>query len=324
MRTNLKNIVASVAAGFALVVVAAAHAANSYPSRTIHLIVPWKAGGGTDAIGRAFAQALKQVSGEQVIVDDINGASGAVGTVKAAHARPDGYTLLLNGDADMNAGLTFRREPYSLGNFIYIGGVYESPTWMLSNKARGYSSFADFAKAARANPGKVTIGVGGATGAHMLMAAAIRGISGLDVHIIPYSGGADLKKALIGNQVDAGVIHAPVLLPEVRSGLIKVLATGKPLTRVEYPPIRNIPTLRDLKMPVTFGITRVVMVPKGTPKQIVAKLETLSKRAVATKSYQAFGRKFGFAPEWIPGAQETADIHEQLATFKSIKAKYIH
>lgn len=297
--------------------------AGTYPDRTIHIVVPWKAGGGTDAIGRAFAQALKEVSGHEVIVDDISGASGAIGTVKVAHARPDGYTLLLNGNADMNAGLTFRQEPYGLKNFIYIGGVYDSPTWMLANKKRGYESFADFAKAAREHPGQLTVGVGGATGAHMLMAAAIRGISGLKFRIIPYSGGADLKKALIGNQVDAGVIHAPVLLPEVESGLIKVLATGRPLTRVEYAPIRKIPTLRHLHIPVSFGITRVLMAPKGTPKAIIAKLEKLSKEAVQTKSYREFGKKFGFAPIWIPGPQETANVYAQLRAFKEIRAKYI-
>ena len=208
-------------------------------ARTIHIVVPWKAGGGTDSIGRAFAQALKEVSGQDVVVDDISGASGAIGTVKAAHAKPDGYTLLLNGDADMNSGLTFRKEPYDLSNFVYIAGVFESPTWMLANTKRGYADFAAFAKAAKAHPSQLTVGVGGATGAHMLMAAAIRGATGLKYRIIPYSGGAALKKALIGNQVDAGVIHAPVLLPEIKSGLINVLATGRSLSRVQYPPIRE-------------------------------------------------------------------------------------
>ena len=323
MTVTIRCILAGCLATVALAFWGSASAADSYPSRTIHVVVPWKAGGGTDAIGRAYAQALKEVSGQDVVVDNINGASGAVGTAKVAHAKPDGYTLILNGDADMNAGLAFRHEPYSLDDFIYVGGVYESPTWMLSNKESGYSSFADFEKAARAHPGQLTIGVGGATGAHMLMAAAIRGFAGLDVRIIPYSGGADLKKALLGNQVDAGVIHAPVLLSEVKTGLIKVLATGAPLSRVEYPPIRDVLTLRQLKIPVSFGIARVVMVPKGTPKEVVEKLGELSKKAVESKSYQVFGAKFGFVPEWIPGSEETADIHEQLKTFQEIKAKYI-
>lgn len=323
MTFRIRCVLAGCLATVALALAGSVSAADNYPSRTIHIVVPWKAGGGTDAIGRAYAQALKEVSGQDVVIDNINGASGAVGTAKVAHATPDGYTLILNGNADMNAGMAFRHEPYSLDDFVYIGGVYSSPTWLLSHKDRGYASFADFAKAARAHPGQVTIGVGGANGALMLMAAAIRGITGLDVRIIPYSGGADLKKALLGNQVDAGVIHAPVLLSEVKTGLIKVLATGAPLTRVEYPPIRSVSTLRQLNIPTSFSNVRVVMAPKGTPKEIIEKLGELSKKAVETKGYQAFGEKFGFAPEWTPEVEETADMHEQLKTFQEIKAKYI-
>lgn len=128
---------------------------------------------------------------------------------------------------------------------------------------------------------------------------------------------------MLGNQVDAGVIHAPVLLPEIKSGLIRVLATGRSLTRIEYPPVRDTKTLRQLNIPVSFGIVRVLMAPKGTPKAVVAKLASLAKKAVATSSYHAFGRKFGVASSWVSGAQETKDIHEQLKTFKTIKAKYI-
>lgn len=109
------------------------------------------------------------------------------------------------------------------------------------------------------------------------------------MRIIPYSGGADLKKALLGNQVDAGVIHAPVLFQEVKTGLIKVLATGASLRCVGYPPIRETPTLRQLKIPASFGIARVVVVPKGTPKEIAEKLSALSKKVVEARSYQAFG-----------------------------------
>lgn len=299
-------------------------AADPYPSETIHVVVPWKAGGGTDAIGRAYAQALHEVSGRDVVVDNIDGASGSAGTAKVAHAKPDGYTILLNGDAEMTAGLTFRKEPFALGDFKYVGGVFDSPTWMLSNAKRGYKTFADFLKAAKANPGKLTVGVGGATGAHMLMGAAIRGMSGLDFRIIPYSGGADVKKAVLGNQVDAIVIHSPVLLGEVKAGAIDVLATGKPLTLVQYAPIRTAPTLRSLGIPASVGVTRVALVPKGTPDAIVEKLAELSKKAVETKSYREFGEKFGFEPEWTPGTKVETDMREQLKTFQDIRAKYIH
>ena len=323
MNTSCRLALATSLLAVAFATTGAAHAADPYPSETIHVVVPWKAGGGTDAIGRAYAQALHEVSGQNVVVDNVDGASGSVGTAKAAHARPDGYTILLNGNTEMTAGLTFRKEPFSLDDFQYVGGVFDSPTWMLSNAKRGYKSFADFAKAAKANPGQVTVGVGGATGAHMLMAAAIRGMSGLDFKLIPYSGGADVKKALLGNQVDAIVIHSPVLLSEVKAGAVDVLATGQPLTEIQYAPIRKTPTLRSLDIPASVGVTRVVFVPKGTPQAVVEKLAELSKKAVQTKGYKSFGEKFGFEPEWSAGTKVESDMREQLKTFQDIRNKYI-
>ncbi len=324
MKRPIRTVLAASLCTAALAFAGSAAAADAYPSHTIHVVVPWKAGGGTDAIGRAYAQALHEVSGQDVVVDNVDGASGTAGTVKVAHARPDGYTILLNGNTEMTAGLTFRKEPYTLDDFEYVGGVFDSPTWMVANAKRGYKSFADFAKAVKAHPGQLTVGVGGATGAHMLMAAAIRGMSGLDFRIIPYSGGADVKKAALGNQIDAIVIHAPILLAEVKAGAIDVLATGEPLTGVMYPPIRNTPTLRSLGIPATVGVTRVVLVPKGTPKAVVDKLAQLSKQAVATKGYHAFGEKFGFEPDWTPGGKVEADMRDQLKTFRDIRTKYIH
>jgi tripartite-type tricarboxylate transporter receptor subunit TctC len=308
----------------ALAFTAVARADDVYPNRTIHVLVPWKAGGGTDAIGRAYAQALHEVSGQDVVVDNVNGASGTTGTVKVAHAKPDGYTILLNGNTEMTAGLAFRREPFSLDDFEYVGGVFDSPTWMVANHKRGYKSFADFAKAAKAHPGDVTVGVGGATGAHMLMAAAIRGMSGLDFRLIPYSGGADVKKALLGNQVDAIVVHSPILLNEVKAGAVDVLATGQPLSNLMYAPARDTPTLKSLGIPASVGVTRVVLVPKGTSKAVVDKLAQLSKKAVAQASYQAFGKKFGFEPQWTPGPKVEADTRSQLEAFQAIRVKYIH
>jgi len=291
--------------------------AAEYPSKTIHVVVPWKAGGGTDSIGRGFAAAMKTVIDQSVVVDNISGAGGMTGSIKVAQGKADGYTLLMNGTTDITAALTFKNVPLSLDDYAYIGGFFTSPTWVLSHKDRGYKDLADFLDKAKANPGSLTLGTAGPTGAQMLMAAAIKGVTGADFRIIPYSGGKDLKKALLGNQVDAGIIHAPVLLAEVKAGLIKVLGTGMALEKITYPPVRNAPTLKGIGIPVEIGITRGIYVPAATPKEIVAKLSEIVEKAARSDSFKQFGEKFGFAPVWIPG------IRAELILFKEIKAKYI-
>ena len=297
--------------------------AADYPSKTIHLVVPWKAGGGTDSIGRGIAEAIKTVIDQSVVVDNISGAGGVTGSIKVARSKPDGYTLLMNGTTDMTAALTFKDLPLSLDDFVYIGGFFQSPTWVLAHKDRGYKNLADFLSKVKQNPGKLTLGTAGPAGAQILMASAIKGISGADFRIIPYSGGKDLKKALIGNQVDAGIIHAPVLLAEVKEGLIDVLGTGMPLDKITYAAVRNTPTLKNINIPIEIGITRGVYAPKGLSKEIVGKLSDIVEKAAKSDSFKKFGERFGFLPIWIPGPEFEQQIRKELKLFKDIKAKHI-
>ncbi|MGD9868068.1 MAG: tripartite tricarboxylate transporter substrate binding protein [Hyphomicrobiales bacterium] len=291
---------------------------------TIRMVVPWKAGGGTDRLGRGLASAMEKQSKKSIIVDNIDGASSATGSIKAVTAAPDGCTVLMNGDTEMVAFMTFKSSlPFKVDQMKFVGGFFTTPTWMLSHKDRGYKTFEEFAEAARKKPGELTIGTGGASGAHMVMAAAIKGYAGLDVRIVPYSGGADLQKALLANQVDAGVIHSPILLNEVKAGMINVLATGGPLSDIQYEPIRNTPTLESLKMPIKVAVTRGVFVPKDTPDEIVAQLAAWIKAATEDPEFIEFGKKFGFPPVFIPGPEFEKSMRDDVKSFKEIYDKYI-
>jgi putative tricarboxylic transport membrane protein len=319
----MKRTFSGLIAGALALSLATAAMAADYPNQTIHLVVPWKAGGGTDNIGRGIAKALEEVSGVSVVVDNLAGAGGIKGSLSAAKSNPDGYTVLMNGTTDMTAAMTFKDVPVVLDDYAYIGGFYTTPTWIVAPKERGYKSFKDFLDKAKANPGKLTVGTAGPAGAQMLMASAIKGITGVDFHIIPFSGGADLKKAIIGNQVDVGILHAPVMLPEVKAGLVNVLTAGLPLDQITYKPLRDVKTLSQLGIPVEVGITRGMFVPKSTPQPIVDKLRELAAKAAKSKTFAAFGDKYGFEPVWIPGPQFEKQIRTELAEFKDIYHKYI-
>lgn len=291
---------------------------------TIRMVVPWKAGGGTDRIGRGLAAALETASGKSVIVDNISGASSATGTIQAMKADPDGCTILMNGTTEILAFMTFSDDlPISLDDMAFVGAFYTTPTWMLSNSKRGYADLQAFAADAKANPGKVTLGVGGASGAHMVMASAIKGALDLDVRIIPFSGGADLKKALLANQVNAGVIHSPVLMKEAASGLIDVLATGGPLDNSNLESLRDMPTLESQGFPISVSAVRGVFVPKGTPDEIIETLARWVETSTTDPEFVAFGDKFGFPPEWVPADKFEGDMRAGEAFFRETYDKFI-
>lgn len=295
--------------------------AAQYPARTIHIIVPWKAGGGTDSIARGLAASMRKIVNVPVIVTNISGSSGAVGTLDFLKRRADGYTLYFNGDADLDAMLYFNKNmPIKLNNFEYIGGVYSTPVWVLSNSARGYHTLKDLIHAGKKH--RITVGVAGLHGMHAVVADEIRGVKGAKMQIIPYTGGATLKVALLGNKVNAGVIWSPVLLPAVKAGKINVLAAGAPLDRISDSAVRDTKTLKDYGVPFYASITRGIYVKKGTPAAVVEKLKKIVKEATQSARFDKFGKKFGFKPKWMSGKQFKHENLEYLSDIKSVLAKY--
>ncbi|NOY08231.1 MAG: hypothetical protein GXP33_05275, partial [Spirochaetes bacterium] len=128
----------------------------------------------------------------------------------------------------------FQKLPFSYKDFIPIAMAMRSPTWFLSNSARPHKSINDLINAAGENPGKISVGVAGPTSSQFLMARAFESALNLYLNIVPFSGGADLMSKLVGNQVDAGVIHSPMGLDYVRKGDMRFLVAGGPMDTVVY------------------------------------------------------------------------------------------
>lgn len=301
--------------------VTASSAWAEFPDKTIHIVVPWKAGGGTDTIARGYQKSFEKAAGQTAIIDNINGARSVTGTLKVSKAKGDGYTLMLNGSLDVTSNMAMKKLPYTLDNFKYIGGVYTTPTWFITNAKRPYKDFGDFLKAAKANPGKLSMGVAGST--HSLVAHAVKGATGLDFIIVPFSGGADLKKAMIGDDVDVGQFHSPVMINEIKAGIIRPLAATMPMGGINYGPAKGLKTLKDFGIDLELAATRGLYVPKSTPDAIVAKLEKIAKAAAMDAGYAKFGDTFGFKPVWISGKDYGKQLQDELKLLKEIKAKYI-
>lgn len=313
----------SMAAAACVALAAVPSGAAEYPTKTIHVVVPWKAGGGTDTIARGFTAAMEKFIDQSIVIDNISGASSATGNLKVARAKPDGYTVLLNGSGEINVNLVFKNLPFSLDSYKYAGAFFSTPTYVLSHKDSPYRDLGHFLEMAKAKPGTLMAGTTGAANAHFLMAQAMRGITGINFRVIPYQGGGPLKKALIGNQVDIGIIHSPVLLKEVKAGLIKVLASAGSLKLIQHPPIQGMKTLREYNIPIDIGTTRGLFVPKATPQAIVDKLTEIAEKAAKSKQFEKFAKNFGFAPIWLTPKQFEALNRRELATYMDIKRKHI-
>lgn len=320
---NLKRQISTAvgAFAFAAAMMIGGTASAEFPDSTIHLVVPWKAGGGTDTIARGYQKAFEEAAGVTIVIDNVNGAKSVTGTLKGAKAKGDGYTVLFNGSLDITSNLAMKPLPYDMSSFKAVGGVYTTPTWFITNVKRPYKDFQDFLDAAKANPGKLSMGTAGST--HTLVAHAVKGATGLDFKIVPFSGGADLKKAMIGDEVDIGQFHSPVMINEIKAGIIRPLVATASMKGINYAPVQNIKTLKDYGIDLQLAATRGMLVPKSTPDAIVAKLEAIAQKASMAASYAEFGNTFGFAPVWVPAKEFGKQLDDEVTLLKAIKAKYI-
>ena len=296
----------------------------AYPEKAIRIIVPYKAGGGTDSIARGFVSAFSKAAGVDVVITNVNGGAGSKGIIQVMKAKPDGYNLILTGSTDIIGLSTFRKMPFkSIGSLTPVGGVYTTPTYVLAHKDRGYKTLEEVIEKSKANPGKLIAGIGGKFGAHDVLANAVNGYKNAGFRIVAFDGGAMLKKATIANEVDICIIHSPVLLNEVKAGLLNVIGTGGSLAKITYPPIQKTKTLREMGIPADVGVTRGVWAPKGTPKDVIAKLEKFIEVATNSEEFKKFGNNFGFAPKYYTSSQFLDLLNLEQGVYTDIKGKFM-
>ena len=296
----------------------------AYPEKAIRIIVPYKAGGGTDSIARGFVSAFSKAAGVDVVITNVNGGAGSKGIIQVMKAKPDGYNLILTGSTDIIGLSTFRKMPFkSIGSLTPVGGVYTTPTYVLAHKDRGYKTLEEVIEKSKANPGKLIAGIGGKFGAHDVLANAVNGYKNAGFRIVAFDGGAMLKKATIANEVDICIIHSPVLLNEVKAGLLNVIGTGGSLAKITYPPIQKTKTLREMGIPADVGVTRGVWAPKGTPKDVIAKLEKFIEVATNSEEFKKFGNNFGFAPKYYTSSQFLDLLNLEQGVYNDIKGKFM-
>lgn len=297
----------------------AGEALAEYPDNTLRIVVPWRAGGGTDSVARALSSEMEKDAGQAVLVENVTGGGGTAGMLAAKNAKADGYTMVLNGSADITAPIVFKDVPYRMSDYKCVGGVYATPTWIIANVEQGYKSFSDFAEAAKAAPGELALGVTALGSPDHVTADLLIKKFGIDVRVIPFNGGAPLKKAIIGNQVNAGVLIAPVMLEEVKAEIANVLVAGASLEAIKYAPLQGAKTLRDYGIEQDISMIRGVYMPVGTPDAVVAKAEKIVGMAAQSQGFKDFGDKFGFDPVWIPGGEFCEFMKAEEDAYRSIQ-----
>src|SRR3954466_5233372 len=269
-RTALASL-ASLAAAPAL--------AQTYPQRPISLIVPWAAGGSTDILARIIGQHLHQSMGQPVIIENRTGASGNIGTLAAARAAPDGYTLLFNTMSvhTMNHAL-FATMPFDgVKDFSPITLLAYVTNTMVVHPSVPANTVAEFIAYAKANPGKIAYASSGPGSANHLCAALLEKMAGIEMLHVPYRGGAPAVADTVAGQCQLFFTAGTQSLEHVKAGRLKLLG----LTEAKrWPFLPDVPivaeTVPGYEMTVWYG----AFGPAGMPGEIVARLNSEIARAL--------------------------------------------
>ena len=295
--TTLAAAALAAAAPFAL-------AQDTWPSKPVKIVSPFPAGGTSDVIARLMAEALTRELGQQFIVENIGGAGGTVGTLRATKAPPDGYTLIQTG-VGQNAvahGLDPKLQYDSMRDFVHLAQTHSGPNVLVVNASTPFKSFTELVTYVRQNPGKLNYGFTHAASGHMAMELlkqrasecpkGQKSCNGFFMVGIPYRGGGPMLQDLLGGQIPLMFINQDVALPHVRAGKLRALAVSSLQRNPLYP---DVPTVAEsgfanFQALSWSGLSAL----KGTPQPIVDKLETVLKKIMTSPEIKQRLESVGF------------------------------
>ena len=276
-----------VAAAFGLT--SALALAQSYPTKTISIVVPFSAGGPTDRVARDLAEAMrKPLGGATIVIDNTAGAGSSIGSNKVAKAAPDGYTLLLNHIAMASMPNQLRNMPFKVDtDFEYLGMVNEVPMTLISRPTLPAKNYKELVTWIGQNKGKVNLGNAGIGSASHLCGLMVQNALQTDMTSVPYKGTAPAMTDLMGGQIDLMCDQTTNTSQQIEGKKVNAFAvtTSKRLTTAA---LKDLPTMQEVGVKgFDVSIWHGLYAPKGTPADVIAKLNGALKAALKDPEFMA-------------------------------------
>ncbi|HET9663373.1 MAG TPA: tripartite tricarboxylate transporter substrate binding protein, partial [Burkholderiales bacterium] len=242
--------------------------------KPVRIVVPYPPGGGTDLLGRPMAKVLTQKWGQTVLIDNRGGASGMVGAEIVAKAPPDGYTVLMCASAEvaLNVALYPKMAYDPERDFTPVTQLAVSPLVLVVHPSMPARNVREFIALAKKRPGEIGYASAGPGGPHHLAGEWMKIATGIDIIHVAFKGGGPQIANVAGGHVHSGLIVLPVVAPHVKAGKVRAIAVTTAKRSTALP---DVPTLSESGLP-GFDVSQwwAILVPRGTPADIVAKLHT--------------------------------------------------
>lgn len=315
---------AAAAAGLALATSGAQ--AQTFPTRPITLIVPFAAGGPSDAIARLLGQSMTASLGQQVVIENVAGAGGTAGAARLAKAAPDGYTILIHHVALAAGAALYGNLSYETTNaFAPIGLINYGPMVLLSKKDYPANTIAELLKLVKENGAKTTIAHAGVGSNAHLCGLLLQKALGVTLTEVGYRGTGPAMNDLMGGQVDLLCDQSTTAVPQIQAATVKAFAVT---SKERLPVLKDIPTLEQAGLKgFEFVIWHGLYAPKGTPADVIGKLNGALQKAL---SDEMIVKRFAdVGTSVFPPSQRGPDAHgarfaAEIAVWKSVIPKPVN
>ncbi len=297
-------------------------AQEAWPTKPIKLVSPFPAGGTSDVMARMVGEALGKELGQQVLVENIGGAGGTIGTLRAVKLPADGYTIIQTGvgQSAVAHGLNPQLGYDSNKDFIHLAQVHSGPNVLVVNASTPWKTFKELVDYVRSNPGKLNYGYTHAASGHMAMelfklegskcAPGTKDCKGLFMVGIPYRGGGPMMQDLLGGQIPLMFINQDTAYPHVKSGKLRALAVTSRQRNGLFP---DTPTIHESGIPNFQALSwSGLSITKGTPKPIADKLETALRKVMTSADIKQRLETLGFVVPAAGSASYTQFISDEI------------
>ena len=271
--------VATLILSLGLAVASTAQAQADYPSKPVTVVIPFPPAGSTDVLGRLLAQSMGKALQQSVVIENVGGAGGTIGSAKVARATGDGYTLLFNNMAQASAPALYARLPFDpLVDFEPVGLVAEVPMILVARKTFPGDNLQAVLAYARANPDKLNFAHAGVGATSQLCEVLLKQATGVKWTSVPYKGTGPALNDLLGGQVDLICDQPASTLGHIRAGAIKPIAVA---TSARLKILPAVPTMAESGLPgFQLAVWHGLYAPKGTPRPAIDKLATALQSAL--------------------------------------------
>ncbi len=312
MNLAAKTLIASLTLATSLAVGAIAHA-QSYPEKTITVVSGFPAGGGTDAIARYISNSVANTIGGTIIVENRPGAGGGVAATYVKGRPADGYTILQTISGTLSVEPVFETLEFTRDDYVVIGGVARFQEAIVGRADLPWNNLGEVLEGLKSDDGRVTYG-SQARNDRMVL-AQVNAHASRPLVVVPFSGGPDLRTALLGGHIDLG-FSGSRHVPMIKDGQMKAIAV---LGEERYESLPDTPTLMELGIPFALNMYSIFAVPAGTPEDIVKKLSDAIVAAASEPGFKELTDKLDAIATPLSAEEASAIVERQITQVEETK-----